>query len=220
MSGQSPNGSMKADCSNLASLSPPVANIAFGYTGAVPGTDDPFPDANCGQVDGQGCVYPAPNAATGPLGAPTITYHLDAKYRPDPATHMAAWRSYNADTGNGPARDGGASDPTGGRDCAHPTIGGVDLAEFATSTDEYATRHNPFMCFDSTVDNTPECDANVVPLGEPAAGGTPDPSGCLAWDLAQGSGDAALAQRRRPSVLRSYETCSASSPVAETVLTR
>src|SRR3989440_1074640 len=187
ISGQSPNGSTKADCSTLASLSPPFTNIAFGYTDVVPGTDDPFPATNPGQVDGQGCIYPAPNAATGAHGAPTITDQLDAKYPPDPATHVAAWRSYNGDMGNDPARDGGTPDPTGGTDCARPAIGGVDLAEFATPTDQYTTRHNPFMYFHSIIDNTAECNANVVPLGRLAPDGTPDPSGHLARDLAHES---------------------------------
>ena|SRR2546421_1513284 len=131
ISGQSPNGSTKADCSSQASLSPPVPNIAFGYTDVMPGTDDPFPATNSGQVDGQGCIYPAPNAATGAHGAPTIADQLDAKYPSDPATHVANWRSYNGDMGNDPARDGGTPDPTGDTDCAHRATGGADLAEFA-----------------------------------------------------------------------------------------
>jgi hypothetical protein len=108
ISGQAPNGVTKADCSNLASLSPPYTNIVFGYTDVVPGTPDPFPATNPGQVDGQGCVYPS--------STPTITDQLDARYPPDPTTHLASWRSYNGDMGNDPARDGGTPDPTGGTD--------------------------------------------------------------------------------------------------------
>ena len=42
----------------------------------------------------------------------------------------------------------------------------------AEAADQYATRHNPFMYFHSIIDNTAECNANVVPLGT-AAVGTP-----------------------------------------------
>ena len=63
----------------------------------------------------------------------------------------------------------------------------MDLAEFAAPTDQYATRHNPFMYFHSVIDDTAECNANVVPLGRLAPDGTPDPSGHLARDLADES---------------------------------
>ena len=67
--------------------------------------------------------------------------------------------------GNTPSRDGGTPDPTGGTDCAHPAIGATDTAEVATAADQYTTRHNPFVWFHSVIDNTAECNANVVPLG-------------------------------------------------------
>jgi hypothetical protein len=85
--------------------------------------------------------------------------------------------------GNNPARDGGTPDPTGGTDCAHPTVGGVDLAEGATPTDQYANRHNPFIYFHSIIDNTALCAANEVPLGTLQSDGTPAPTGHLARDL-------------------------------------
>src|SRR5262249_3489261 len=157
--------------------------IKFEFVDVAPATDDPFAATNPGQVDGQGCVYPAPNAATGAHGAPTITDQLDAKFPPDPNTHVAAWRDYNEDMGNDPVRDGGVLDPTGGTDCAHPPIGGVDNAELGSATDQYATRHNPFVYFHSIIDNAAECNANVVPLGKLAADGTPDPTGHLTRDL-------------------------------------
>ena len=72
--------------------------------------------------------------------------------------------------GNDPTRDGGVADPTGGTDCAHPTVGGTDGAAIAEAADRYATRHNPFMYFHSIIDNTAECDANVVPLGKTTVG--------------------------------------------------
>ena len=127
-----------------------------------PGTDDPNTTAYPGQVDGNGCIFPA--------GAQTIANQLDAAYPPNPTTNVASWREYAEDMGNDPTRDGGTADPLGGTDCAHPTVGGTDKAVTAEATDQYATRHNPFMYFHSIIDNTAECDANVVPLGTVAAG--------------------------------------------------
>jgi hypothetical protein len=86
--------------------------------------------------------------------------------------------------GNDPARDGGTPDPTGGTDCAHPVLNTTDTAEMPTATDQYATRHNPFMYFHSITDNTAVCNANVVPLGKLQTNGIPDPAGHLASDLA------------------------------------
>jgi len=87
--------------------------------------------------------------------------------------------------GDDAARDGGTPDARGGTDCAHPPIGGVDNAEIGTATDQYATRHNPFMYFHSIIDNPAECNASVVPLGKLQADGTPSPTGHLATDLAR-----------------------------------
>ena len=132
------------------------------YVNVTPGTADPNTTAYPGQVDGNGCVFPA--------GAETIANQLDAVNPPNPTTDIASWREYAEDMGNDAARDGGSADPLGGTDCAHPTIGGTDHAVTAESTDQYATRHNPFMFFHSVIDNTAECDANVVPLGTVAVG--------------------------------------------------
>ncbi|MBV9323165.1 MAG: phosphoesterase [Chloroflexi bacterium] len=181
ISGQAPTSATRADCSNLASLAPPFNNIQFSFTNVTPGGDDPFPATNPGQVDGQGCVYPPPSG--GNHGAPTIADQLDAKFPPDRRTHVAAWRDYDEDMGNVPSRDGGSPDPSGGTDCAHPPIGGVDNAEIGTASDQYATRHNPFVYFHTIIDNAAECNANVVPLGTLQADGTPDPAGHLARDL-------------------------------------
>src|ERR1700722_12786761 len=151
ISGQAPTEDTQADC----------ADNGFAYASVTPGTPDPDQVAAPGQVDGEGCVYPST--------VKTIANQLDAKYRPNPITHVAAWRAYEQDMGNTPSRDGGVADPTGGTDCAHPAIGATDTAEVATSADQYTTRHNPFMWFHSIIDNTAECDANVVPLGQPNA---------------------------------------------------
>ena len=159
VSGQSPTRSTQGDC---------AANGA-AFADVTPGTPDPE-----GQVVGQGCVYPA--------SVPTIAAQLDAKYPPNPRTHVAAWRDYDQDMGNDPARDGGVPDPTGGTDCGHPPIGGT-TPEVGAATDQYATRHNPFVWFHSVIDDTALCDANVVPLGTLAPSGVPSPDGHLARDL-------------------------------------
>ena len=138
------------------------------YVNVSPGTDDPNSATYPGQVDGNGCVLPAPNGTS--HGAPTIADQLDAVDPPNATTHVASWREYAEDMGNDATRDGGTADPLGGTDCAHPAIGGTDNTSFAETSDQYTTRHNPFMYFHSVIDNTAECDANVVPLGTVAVG--------------------------------------------------
>ena len=165
VSGQAPTPDTQADC----------ADNGFAFADVSPGTPDANQASNPGQVDGQGCVYPAT--------VPTIASQLDVKYPPSSVSHVAAWRAYEQDMGNTPSRDGGAPDTTGGTDCGHPAIGAPDTAEVATPADQYTTRHNPFVWFHSVIDDTAECDANVVPLGTLGANGTPSPTGHLAQDL-------------------------------------
>ncbi len=165
VSGQAPTADTQADC----------ADNGFAFADVTPGTPDADQVLNPGQVDGQGCVYPA--------AVPTIASQLDAKIPPNKTTHVAAWRAYEQDMGNMPTRDGGTVDPSGGTDCAHPAIGATDTAEVATPADQYTSRHNPFVWFHSVIDNTAECNANVVPLGTLGTNGTPAPSGHLAQDL-------------------------------------
>jgi hypothetical protein len=172
VSGQAPTKLTKADCS---------LSSGTVYVNVSPGTDDPFPATNPGQVDGDGCIYPAPTSTS--HGAPTIADQLDAKRPPNPGTHVAAWREYAGDMGNDPVRDGGTPDPNGGTDCAHPTVGGVDAAEGATPTDQYANRHNPFIYFHSIIDDQALCNANEVPLGGLQANGIPSSTGHLVRDL-------------------------------------
>jgi hypothetical protein len=95
-----------------------------------------------GQVRGQGCVYPASVA--------TVADQLEAK--------GLTWKGYMEDMGNDPARDGGAA-------CAHPAIGAPDRAQGASPTDQYATRHNPFVYFHSVIDRRAACAAHDVGLG-------------------------------------------------------
>jgi hypothetical protein len=165
VSGQSPTEDTQADC----------ADNGFAYANVEPGTPDPDQSVNPGQVDGEGCVYPS--------SVQTIANQLDAKYPPNPKTDVASWRGYDQDMGNTAARDGGVADPTGGTDCAHPASGATDTAEFATAVDQYTSRHNPFVWFHSIIDNTVECDTNVIPLGTLGANGQPSPGGHLAVDL-------------------------------------
>ena len=165
VSGQAPTPDTQADC----------ADNGFAFADVTPGTPDADQVLNPGQVDGQGCVYPA--------AVPTIASQLDAKIPPNKTTHVAAWRAYEQDMGNTPTRDGGTVDTSGGTDCAHPAIGATDTAEVATPADQYTSRHNPFVWFHSVIDNTAECNANVVPLGTLGTNGTPSPSGHLAQDL-------------------------------------
>ena len=169
VSGQAPNHDTQLDC------------IGKNFIPVTPGTDDPAPAKNPGQVDGNGCVYPAPTGHS--HGAPTIADQLDAKYPPNRRTHVASWRAYVEDMGNDPARDGGVADPTGGTDCAHPALGAVDDAEVAVPGDQYVLRHDPFVHFASIIDQPALCDANVVPMGTLRANGKPSPTGHLAADL-------------------------------------
>jgi hypothetical protein len=109
-----------------------------------------------GQVDGQGCVYPAT--------VKTIGDQLDAVNH---SNGHITWRQYAEDMGNDPVRDGGTPDPLGGTDCAHATQTGglgVDNTNNATATDQYASRHNPFVYFHSIIDDQARCDTHVVNL--------------------------------------------------------
>ena len=47
--------------------------------------------------------------------------------------------------------------------CSHPTLNTVDNTQKATPTNEYATRHNPFVYFHSLLDSG-SCEANDVAL--------------------------------------------------------
>ncbi len=155
VSGQAPTPTTQGDC--LA-----------GFDDVTPGTPSP----NLGQVNGTtGCVYPA--------SVETIANQLDAIKKPNPKTHVAAWRAYEEDMGNDAAHDGGTT-------CAHPATGG-ELANVATTTDGYVTRHDPFVWFHSIIDDTALCDANVVPLGTLGPMGKPSSSSPLEKDFSSES---------------------------------
>lgn len=99
-----------------------------------------------GQEAGQGCVYPA--------NVPTLMSQLDA-------THLT-WRAYEDGMGVDPARDN-AANPTD-PNCGHPILGTADQTEGETATDQYATKHDPFVYFHYVIDNPTRCNADVVPF--------------------------------------------------------
>jgi hypothetical protein len=93
-----------------------------------------------GQAVGSGCVFPS--------DVKTVADQLDAA--------GLTWRDYNQSMGADPTREPG--------ECAHPGLGQQDHTQSATATDQYATRHNPFVYFHSIIDDTPRCDSHVVNL--------------------------------------------------------
>jgi len=112
------------------------------FMNVTPGTP-----ASAGQVLGQGCVYPA--------SVKTVAGQLQAK--------GLSWKGYMEDMGNNPTRDNGTT-------CAHPAIGTPDQTQQASATDQYATRHNPFVYFHSIIDNPRNCSARDVPLSQLSRG--------------------------------------------------
>jgi hypothetical protein len=95
------------------------------------------------QAVGDGCVYP-PRVVT-------LADQLEATAQ--------SWGGYMESMGDDPARDGGTT-------CAHPPIGAPDRAQVATPSDQYATRHNPFVYFRSIIDDEVGCRDHVVKLAE------------------------------------------------------
>jgi phosphatidylinositol-3-phosphatase len=93
-----------------------------------------------GQALGPGCVYPS-NVQT--IGDQLISAGL-------------TWRDYNEDMGADPQRESAV--------CGHPGVNTPDNTQKATATDQYATRHNPFVYFHSIIDDTTLCDTHVVGL--------------------------------------------------------
>jgi hypothetical protein len=102
----------------------------------------PTLDAN-GQATGSGCVYPSSSPAV-----PTLPGQLDAA--------GLTWKGYMDSMGSDPSRESAT--------CGHPAIGTADDTQSETATDQYATRHDPFMYFHSIIDNTAYCDSHVVNL--------------------------------------------------------
>ena len=122
----------------VSGQSPTVATQADCplFVDVLPGT--PAPD---GQVAGQGCVYPA--------SVQTVAGQLTSR--------GLTWKGYMEDMGADPVRDNGTA-------CAHPAAGTPDRTQQASPTDQYATRHNPFVYFHSIIDDPAGCAARDVAL--------------------------------------------------------
>jgi phosphatidylinositol-3-phosphatase len=94
-----------------------------------------------GIEDSAGCVYPS--------SIETIGNQLTAKGLP--------WKAYEEDMGNDPTRESAA--------CGHPTLNTIDGTQEAVAGDGYATRHDPFVYFESVISNQSYCDEHVVAMG-------------------------------------------------------
>jgi hypothetical protein len=105
-----------------------------------------------GQAIGNGCVYPAT--------VKTVADQLQGK--------GLSWRGYMEDMGNDPTRE---TSP-----CGHPALNANDKSIGASPTDQYATRHNPFVYFHSLLDSgsCANYDVSLAPLqGDLAANSVP-----------------------------------------------
>lgn len=98
-----------------------------------------------GQAIGQGCVFPKT--------VPQITDELEAK--------GFTWKSYSEDY-TAEKKGGSASGQTA--QCKYPDIDTTDNTNSADATENYATRHNPFLFFHSVIDDKPRCEAHIRDL--------------------------------------------------------
>jgi phosphatidylinositol-3-phosphatase len=107
-------------------------------------TEFPASEINSEGVEqGVGCVYPE--------SVQNIGTQLTA--------HGLKWKGYMQDMGNDPNREAAA--------CGHPKLGAEDETQDAVEGDGYATRHDPFVYFNSVISNQSYCDAHVVAMGSP-----------------------------------------------------
>lgn len=90
---------------------------------------------------GDGCVFPR--------RVQTVANQLQRHHR--------RWRAYMEDMAGSVAAGEAAR-------CRHPAIGTADATQVARPTDQYATRHNPFVYFRALID-FPSCRRDVVDLG-------------------------------------------------------
>ncbi len=121
ISGQGPTPETLADCPNYTDVTPGTVSIT-------------------GQVEGNGCVYPAE--------AKTLPQQLEEK--------KLTWKAYL----QGSAAGAAAGKPVS---CRHPALGGPDDSAAPVPGDAYVTWRNPFVYFHSIVDS-PNCEKNVVDL--------------------------------------------------------
>mgnify|MGYP003876856341 CR=1 FL=1 len=77
-----------------------------------------------------------------PASVPTVAGQLSAAGK--------TWKGYMEDMGT---------------PCRHPDLGSRDTSQRAEVGDQYATRHNPFVYFES-ITSSPDCQRNVVDFGE------------------------------------------------------
>ena len=140
VSGQSSNYELAEDCGIFAPF------VQFGGENF-----DKF--TPLGQLSGEGCVYPK--------YIQTIGNQLTA--------HGLTWREYAQDMGNDPHRDGTVMTASGPA-CGHPKLGGVDYTDTTgPANDSYATRHDPWMYFESIIGEKSYCDSHVLTLKPLAA---------------------------------------------------
>jgi phosphatidylinositol-3-phosphatase len=100
------------------------------------------------QLSGEGCVFPK--------YVKTLPQQLQS--------HHKSWRAYMQDMGNIPHRDGTVKTKNGPA-CGHPKLGGTDFTDSTgPKNDSYATRHDPFMYFESIIGNKKLCDSHVLSL--------------------------------------------------------
>jgi phosphatidylinositol-3-phosphatase len=96
-----------------------------------------------GIEDGVGCVYP-PQIKT--IGTQLTRKGLN-------------WKAYEEDMGNDPSREAAV--------CGHPALNSVDNTQNAVEGDGYASRHDPFVYFQSVTAKSAYCDDHVIALGSP-----------------------------------------------------
>jgi phosphatidylinositol-3-phosphatase len=126
LSGQGPTPETAANCPNYADVSPGTESLE-------------------GQVEGNGCVYPATTK--------TLPGQLtEAKLK---------WKAYVEGIEDGAAEGKPAT-------CRHPALGTADPDQLATPEGPYVTWRNPFAYFHSIVD-APECAAADVGLPQLSA---------------------------------------------------
>jgi phosphatidylinositol-3-phosphatase len=97
------------------------------------------------QLVGNGCVYPA--------SIPTLGNQLSQA--------KLGWKAYLQDMGNLPGRDHTTMTKQGPA-CGHPVVGKPDHTEGAVPADQYASRHEGFMYFESVIANRSFCDQHIL----------------------------------------------------------
>jgi hypothetical protein len=97
-----------------------------------------------GVEDGEGCVYPS---SVGNIGTQLTAAGM-------------TWKAYEQDMGNDANRETAA--------CGHPALNSKDETQDAVEGDGYATRHDPFVYFESVIANQTYCDEHVVAMGSPS----------------------------------------------------